>query len=97
MKKEFRWVIESVCVSVLFILSIYLYFIIKGMYLTANYVPDIVTQYEGTETLSSSTDIGRIKSFQWFEFVLVFVLSGLVYYFLRWAIFKFRSKYKSSH
>lgn len=97
MKKEIRWIFESVCVSVLFILAIYLYFMIMGMYMTANYVPDVVSQYEAKEPLSSSARLGWIKPFQWFEFALAFVFIGLVYYSGRLAVYKFRSKFKSSH
>lgn len=92
MRKELRFLIESFFVSAFFVFAIFVYFIAMGMYMTQKHVPDIVSGYESSEQLSSSVSFGWIMSFQWFEYMLVFVSIGLVYYFARLAVYKFRRK-----
>lgn len=90
MRKEIKILIESLIVSLTLIVSILVYFIIKGYFLTKTYVPDIINEYKESEVLSSSVSFGRIKPFDWTDYLIIFLLIFIFYLLIRLGFAKIK-------
>ncbi|WP_157756158.1 hypothetical protein [Paenibacillus crassostreae] len=61
MKVNKRLLIESIMISILIVLAFLGWGIVRGMYLTKNYVPDIVGSYEAIDYLQHEISFGIVK------------------------------------
>lgn len=82
-----RYVIEAILIgaaSSVILTSIIM--ALMGMFLTANYVPDVIQAYETVDFLQSEVSFGKTNSTLGLEYIIgavLFVLLGALYYKLR--------------
>ncbi|XID90423.1 hypothetical protein ACF3MZ_17960 [Paenibacillaceae bacterium WGS1546] len=79
MKKPF---FRSLIVGLIFVVVYYAFPIIQGMYLTSNYVPEIIEKYESVDYLQHEVTFGQGLSPVWraIEIIGVMLLGMVVYY-----------------
>ncbi|MFX3631473.1 MAG: hypothetical protein ACE3L7_20030 [Candidatus Pristimantibacillus sp.] len=79
MKKPF---FRALIVGLIFVFVYYAIQIVQGMYLTINYVPDIVDQYESVDYLQHKVTFGHVSSPMWraIEVSALISLGIAVYY-----------------
>ncbi|WP_442956405.1 hypothetical protein [Paenibacillus sp. YIM B09110] len=73
---------RSLIVGLLFVFVYYAIQIIQGIYLTINYVPDIVDKYESVDYLQHKVAFGHISSPMWRTIeITALILLGIVFYY----------------
>lgn len=74
--------IRALVLGLLFVVIYYLIQIIKGMYFTMNYIPNMQGKYESIDLLSSTSNFGDAHSPLWrtIEVVGMMLLGIVVYY-----------------
>jgi quinol-cytochrome oxidoreductase complex cytochrome b subunit len=79
MKKPF---FRALVVGLIFVFVFYAFQIIQGMYLTMNYVPNIVETYESVDYLQHKVTFGYISSPMWrtIEILGLMLLGIIVFY-----------------
>ncbi|WP_367618538.1 hypothetical protein [Paenibacillus andongensis] len=79
MKKPF---FRALVVGLIFVFVFYAFQIIQGMYLTMNYVPNIVETYESVDYLQHNVTFGYISSPMWrtIEILGLMLLGIIVFY-----------------
>lgn len=79
MKKPF---IRALVLGLIFVLVFYAFQILQGLYLTMNYVPDIVEAYESADYLQHKVTFGFVSSPVWrtLEILVLMLLGIFVYY-----------------
>lgn len=82
MKKPF---IRALGVGLVFVVVYYAFQLVRGIYDTVNYVPDIIESYETVDYLQHEVAIGTIASPVWsaIEGLGAMLLGVLVYYACR--------------
>ncbi len=79
MKKLF---FRALIVGLIFVFVYYAFQIIQGMYLTMNYVPDIVEKYESVDYLQYKVTFGHVSNPLWRTIeVSGLMLLGIVVYY----------------
>ncbi|AOZ90770.1 hypothetical protein [Paenibacillus crassostreae] len=61
MKVNKRLLIESIIVSILIVLVFLGWEIVRGMFLTKNYIPEIVDSYKETDYLQNEVSFGTVN------------------------------------
>ncbi|MGO4272715.1 hypothetical protein AB4Z22_23225 [Paenibacillus sp. TAF58] len=79
MKKQF---FRALVVGLIFVFVFFTFEIIQGMYLTMNYVPDIVETYESIDYLQHKVSFGYISSpmLRTIEILGLLLLGIIVFY-----------------
>ncbi|WP_169081364.1 hypothetical protein [Paenibacillus sp. PL91] len=82
MKKPF---IRALVLGLIFVFIFYAFQILQGIYLTMNYVPDIVETYESVDHLQHKVAFGYVLSPVWrtLEILVLMLLGIIVYYAVR--------------
>ena len=77
-----RPIIKALLVGIIFVVIYYVIKSIRGVYLTTNYVPDIVDTYESVNYMQHIVTFGYLPNPMWIaiEFLIVMLLGILVYY-----------------
>ncbi|MDQ8739461.1 hypothetical protein [Paenibacillus sp. LHD-38] len=79
MKKPF---IRAIVLGLIFVFVFYAFQILQGLYLTMNYVPDIVETYESDDYLQHNVTFGYVSSPVWRTLeILVLMLLGIIVYY----------------
>ncbi|WP_054024999.1 hypothetical protein [Bacillus sp. FJAT-28004] len=79
MKKPF---IRALVLGLIFVFVFYAFQMLQGLYLTLNYVPDIVETYESDDYLQQKVAFGYVLSPVWrtLEILGLMLLGIIVYY-----------------
>jgi hypothetical protein len=86
MKVNKRLLIESVIVSIVIVLVVLGWGIVRGMLLTKSYVPDIVDSYQATDFLQHEVSFGTVNRSNWITVLMGlggFLLLVITYYGIR--------------
>ena len=79
MKKQ---AFQAVALGLVFVIVYYGFQILKGMFNTMKYVPDIVESYESVDILESKVSFGASSSSTWLAVeILGLMLLGIVIYY----------------
>jgi len=65
MKLNKRIFIESIIVSLFIVLLFYGWKVVRGMFLTNNYVPNILDNYNSTDYIQHVTSFGTVSNTNW--------------------------------
>lgn len=85
-----RPIIRALIVGLIFVISYYVFQILRGMYLTFNYVPDIIESYDSVDYLQHKVSFGiSVDPTRILIEVLGLLLLGMSTYFV---VRKVRSK-----
>lgn len=89
MNRHLRFLLEALAAAMIAVVGVWIYFMVKGYYLTKTYVPDIIKAYENVEVQSGTVSITWVKPYDWFDYALVFIVIGCMYGLLRLLIGNF--------
>ncbi len=100
MRKEIKLLIESITVSLIFVMAIFVYFTIKRRLITKSSLPNIVHEhevlaYEAVENTSNTVRIVWIKPFAFSEYITIFLVTFSVYFLIRFSFWRYRNAVKA--
>lgn len=77
-----RHITRALIVGVIFIITYYVFRVLRSMYLTYNYVPDIIKSYDSAEHLQHKVSFGISGDLSRILFEVLGLLSlGMIMYF----------------
>lgn len=92
-----RVLIESLMFPIVIIIAVVGFQVVQGLWLTRNYVPDIINDYASVEHLQQQVAFGIIIRRTWLSTFLEisgFVILAMIYYVLRTRLIQFRKRKK---
>ncbi|WP_338555745.1 hypothetical protein [Paenibacillus sp. KS-LC4] len=79
-------VFRALLTGVVFVIVFYGVQLIGGIYMTEQYVPDIMAQYESVDYLQKNVAVGWVDntpSWAWLQVLLVMLVGAAAYYVVR--------------
>lgn len=92
MKLNKRLCIETMIVTASMFLIAYGWKIVQGMWLTYNYVPDIINSDSQVEHLESQVSFGHVVGYDWPRILVGVIIFIIMYYGARTIIDKMMMK-----
>jgi hypothetical protein len=78
-----RHIVRALIVGLIFVITYYVIQVIRGMYLSYNYVPDIIKSYDSVDHLQHKVSFGiSVDPARIFLEILGLMLLGMIMYFV---------------
>ncbi|MFD2613896.1 hypothetical protein [Paenibacillus gansuensis] len=83
MRRNWRYLGEAATAAVILPVLYYAWQIGAGMWMTLNYTPDMMDQYESVDYLQHKVSFGFAYTFAWWQVAFAALVLGVLYYRVR--------------